>query len=376
MMRSRGVLFLVSALLLLGGCGGGPGGPIDPGSGPIDPGPGGNDPRGNRIAFLSSGNVASMKEDGSNRVMLTEDEIGPYDWASGPLNWSPDGTRLLTQLIRFQPGGIVDEAVVVAGDGSGYSEVAGVLYWGLQVGTWSPNGSRVSYVKALTSHFGSSAIFTANPDGTDEQLLVTGTPSAPPGAHDLAPAWSPDGADIAFLSDRHVPPAPEFQWHLFSAKIGESGAVLVSSAEVRGFDWAPDARRLITTQGEESSFNDAVFSNLYLLDRATGVSTRLSQQDNVDTGAIWSPDGTRLAFTSIRDGNIEMYVMNDDGSRVQRLTNDPAEDWVGAWSPDGARLAFQTNRDGNWEIYTINVDGTGLTNLTRNAAQETSPAWR
>ncbi len=71
-----------------------------------------------------------------------------------------------------------------------------------------------------------------------------------------------------------------------------------------------------------------------------------------------------------------MYVMNDDGSSVQRLTNDPAEDWVGAWSPDGTRLAFQTNRDGNWEIYAINVDGTGLANLTRSSAQETSPAWR
>lgn len=370
-MISRGVPFLVSALLFLGGCSDSPG----PGGDPIDPGPGGNNPSGNRIAFLSSGNVASMREDGSNRVMLTRDEIGPNDWASGPLNWSPDGTRLLTRLIRFQPGGIVDEAAVVAGDGSGYRQVAGVLYWGLLVGTWSPDGSRVSYVKALTSHFGSSAIYTATPAGTGETRLVTGVPEVFPG-HDQAPAWSPDGGEIAFLSDRPVPPGPEYRWHLFTARVGESGALLVSSAEVRGFDWAPDGSRFVTTQGPGVLHGDAAFHNLYLTDRATGTSTRLSPQDNVDTGALWSRDGTRLAFTSIRDGNIEMYVMNDDGSGVQRLTNDPAEDWVGDWSPDGTRLAFQTNRDGNWEIYTINVDGTGLTNLTRSAAQETSPAWR
>ena len=190
MIRSRGVLSRICALVLLGGCGGGPGGPIDPRPGPIDPGPGGNNPSGNRIAFLSSGNVASMREDGSNRVMLTRDEIGPNDWASGPLTWSPDGTRLLTRLIRFQPGGIVDEAAVVAGDGSGYRQVAGVFYWGLLVGGWSPDGSRVSYVKALTSHFGSSAIFTATPAGTGETRLLTGQVEFNI-RHDLGPAWSP-----------------------------------------------------------------------------------------------------------------------------------------------------------------------------------------
>ena len=61
---------------------------------------------------------------------------------------------------------------------------------------------------------------------------------------------------------------------------------------------------------------------------------------------------------------------------VQRVTDHPADDTAPAWSPDGTRLAFQTNRDGNWEIYSIAVDGTGLTNLTRSPGQETTPAWR
>jgi dipeptidyl aminopeptidase/acylaminoacyl peptidase len=352
---SRGRAVLLAATLVWAGCSDGTG-------------PGDADPTGNRIAFLSSGNVASMREDGSNRVMLTRDEIGPNDWASGPLSWSPEGTRLLARLNRFEPGGAVDRAVVVAGDGSGYTSAAYVLGWGLNAGTWSPDGSRISYVKALTSHFGTSAIFTATPEGTDERELLTGQPEFAY-RHDLSPAWSPDGQEIAFLSDREVPSAPYFEMHLFVAKVGQTGSVQVSSAGVYGFDWAPDGRRFVTSQGPW-------FSNLYLVDRASGVSIRLSQQDNVDTGALWSPDGTRLAFSSIRDGNVEMYVMNDDGSAVQRLTNHPAEDWVGAWSPDGTRLAFQSDRDGNWEIYTINVDGTGLANLTRSPAQETAPAWR
>jgi Tol biopolymer transport system component len=47
----------------------------------------------------------------------------------------------------------------------------------------------------------------------------------------------------------------------------------------------------------------------------------------------WSPDGTRIAFESERDGNLEIYVMNADGSGVTRLTNDPASDSTPAWSP-------------------------------------------
>jgi Tol biopolymer transport system component len=362
-MRSRGNAVLLSAALALAGCG-------------DATGPGGGDPTGNRIAFLSSGNVASMREDGSNRVMLTRDEIGPNDGASGALHWSPDGTRLLTHLTRFQPAGTVDQAVAVAADGSGYRVVAFVLGWGLNAGTWSPDGSRVTYIKALTSHFGSTAIYTATPEGTDETRLVTGTPSLDGGAHDLFPVWSPTGEEIAFLSDRTVPSAPAFESHLFIAQVGVSGSLQLSPAEVTGFDWSPDGRRFVTSQGGGVPFGEAFFSNLYLVDRESGASTRLSQQDNVDGGALWSPEGTRLAFTSVRDGNVEIYVMNDDGTGVLRLTEHPAEDWVGNWSPDGTRLAFQTNRDGNWEIYTVNVDGTGLTNLTLSPAQETSPAWR
>ena len=86
-------------------------------------------------------------------------------------------------------------------------------------------------------------------------------------------------------------------------------------------------------------------------------------------------NGGRIAFSSARDGNPEIYVMNADGSDLVRLTNHPAPDVNVAWSPNGKQLAFTSSRDGNPEIYLINADGTGLVNLTVHPAPDDRAAW-
>jgi TolB protein len=83
-----------------------------------------------------------------------------------------------------------------------------------------------------------------------------------------------------------------------------------------------------------------------------------------------------MAFTSDRDGNREIYVMNPDGSGVIRLTNNLAWDRSVAWSPDGTRIAFIRYRDAlDTEIHVMNADGSGATLLTNNLAYSV-PAWR
>ena len=71
-----------------------------------------------------------------------------------------------------------------------------------------------------------------------------------------------------------------------------------------------------------------------------------------------------IAFTSDRDGNYEIYVMNADGSNVTRLTNDPASDECPRWSRDGTRIAFLSNRTGNWQIWVMNADGSNARQVT------------
>ena len=88
-------------------------------------------------------------------------------------------------------------------------------------------------------------------------------------------------------------------------------------------------------------------------------------------------DGTKLAFTSDRDLNREIYVMNaQDGSNQTRLTDNADSDEFPTWSPDGTKLAFTSDRDGNTEIYVMNAqDGSNQTNLTDNAASDGLAEW-
>ncbi len=85
--------------------------------------------------------------------------------------------------------------------------------------------------------------------------------------------------------------------------------------------------------------------------------------------------GGVIAFTSARDGNSEIYVMNADGSDPRRLTNQRGEDYWPTWSPDGTQIAFASERDGNFEIYVMNADGSNQRRLTHNNANDLEPAW-
>ena len=86
---------------------------------------------------------------------------------------------------------------------------------------------------------------------------------------------------------------------------------------------------------------------------------RLTNNGYSDEAPSWSPDGHSIAFTSDRDGNTEIYVMNADGSNQRRLTNNGYSDEDPSWSPDSRSIAFTSDRSGDWEIYVGNLQVSG-----------------
>jgi len=111
--------------------------------------------------------------------------------------------------------------------------------------------------------------------------------------------------------------------------------------------------------------------DIYVMNADGSGQTNLTNDEAYDDDPAWSPDRSKIAWTRWD----EIYVMNADGTGQTNLTNDEANDADPAWSPDGSKIAFMSDRDDNWEIYVMNADGTGQTRLTNNDHDDGEPDW-
>jgi Tol biopolymer transport system component len=137
--------------------------------------------------------------------------------------------------------------------------------------------------------------------------------------------------------------------------------------------WSPDRSRIAFTT---SRGGNGLTSEIWLMNADGSELARLTSNPARDEGARWSPNGSKIAFVSDRDGNQEIYVMNADGSGQIRLTNDLARDDQPDWSPDGSKIAFMSERvGGHQDIFVMNADGTNPVRLTTNPLTDAHPVW-
>jgi Tol biopolymer transport system component len=137
--------------------------------------------------------------------------------------------------------------------------------------------------------------------------------------------------------------------------------------------FSPDGSFIIYQAWEKGKM-EIFFTNL--LDENNINLTRDTQfHDIMSQGNAISPDGQKIVFTSERDGNRNIYVMNMDGTEQTQLTNHSAHDYEPVFSPDGLSIVFTSERDGNKEIYIMNNEGKNLTNLSNNSAHDWNPRY-
>jgi Tol biopolymer transport system component/serine/threonine protein kinase len=128
-------------------------------------------------------------------------------------------------------------------------------------------------------------------------------------------------------------------------------------------------RRITFTSDRNGNFE------IYLINNDGSELLQLTDNPATDGDPEWSPDGSKILFASERDGNFEVYVMNADGSEQARLTENDARDWAPTWSPDGSQIAFASDRNGNFDIFVMNADGSDVVQLTTSTLLETFPSW-
>ena len=112
------------------------------------------------------------------------------------------------------------------------------------------------------------------------------------------------------------------------------------------------------------------------ISRPKSTLVRLTNNNTMDGSPVWSPDGSRIAFWSNRDGKNEIYVMDADGGKVSMLTTIPNSAFVPAWSPDGAKIALTVDTLGSRaNIYQMDLDGGNLRRVTAGPKYDTRPAF-
>ena len=165
------------------------------------------------------------------------------------------------------------------------------------------------------------------------------------------------------------------------ATVSEDGTVSgVAPGHTRITATAPGGKTAIADVFVESELLLAGTRNgslkLYWVDRANlSVLRRAATDTALATDPAISPDGSRVAFVGMRDGNPEIYVMDADGTNLARVTNDPQPDGRPAFTPDGLGLVFQAQRMVNnkpfLQIFSAALDGSGLKALTTDSLNQT-----
>jgi len=260
---------------------------------------------------------------------------------------------------------------------------------------------RIAFASARDGHT-NLELYVMQSDGSDPVRITTTTTA------NIQPAWSPDANEIAFVRGAGPTDNPFVQgsrqiW--VRDLMSGTERQLTHAGDNYHPAWSPNGKQIIFSSDRNGDFSTPApeksaslgLHDIYIMDAQAGdaVLTRVTNNPtSLDGEPSFSPDGKLIAFRTRRetatdpDGVVRHWctiaVANVDGSDIRYLTPKPANvlstQWCNAfpaWSRNGKEIYFHSARFGiPLDIYAVGVDGTGLRRLTYNSSAETAPAVR
>lgn len=257
---------------------------------------------------------------------------------------------------------------------------------------YSFNGEKFIF-QTTRDNYECDQIFLMNTDGSDQRLVSTGT------GRTTCAYYMPDNKSIIYASTHlrgiDCPPKPDFSkgyvWALYESfdifTADENGNIISQLTTTEGYD----AEATVSPVGEKIVFTSTRNGDidLYSMNLDGSDVTQLTDEPGYDGGAFYSYDGTKIIYRRtafkndeeliqykellaeglIRPSNLEIWVMDADGSNKIQVTFNGAANFAPYWFPDGNRILFCSNVNDpnkrNFDIYMINLDGTGLEKITQ-----------
>ncbi|HEX6230835.1 MAG TPA: hypothetical protein VF029_03920 [Actinomycetota bacterium] len=222
---------------------------------------------------------------------------------------------------------------------------------------WSPDGARLAFVWRQGSGGGFN-VYTMTPGGGPPARLTDGL------WIDGNPAWSPDGSSIAFDSNRD---GGRVGIYVVGSTGGETRRVTRGQAP----SWSPSGDAIAFARLEGGAYD-------VLTMRPDGTGVRnVTAHPSDDVEPCWSPDGRRIAFASDRGGDFDIYVLDLSDGSVGAVTTGPEDDRHPAWSPDGSAIAFARSGGevASSAIFLVELPGGRAVRMTSDPLYDVTPSW-
>ena len=321
-------------------------------------------------------------------------------------NWSPDGRTIAYQgPIEAGPGKLEPAVFLMTPLGGAKHQIRQVADASSCITSWSPDSNTLAYDDKPPGE--NSGIFLMPLTGSPALRLTT----APDATFDGSPAFSPDGKQIAFVRKRDSGGRADL--YLVSVLGHEERKITFFNRDIGSPTWTADGKRIIfsvngffpgesalfsvaatggeperlqfvssdaahpaiSRQGDKLAFATGfLHANIWRFSiKDAAPPTRVVASTRLELAPVFSPDGSRLAFVSNRDGIYAIWISDADGKDPVRLSN--VRGGTPKWSPNGKDIVFDTNDRGPWDIVVIGAEGGDEVWLTDGRSDNRAPSW-